>query len=213
MVAILETRDRIQPDSNTQRRRALILAWLTLGSNLIEGLLSVGFAIITNSPALLGFGLDSFVESLSATIIIWRFWRRTEFATDERRERIAVRLVGVSLAVLGVYVVYEAITALYDGRPPVRSAIGMIIGIVSLVVMPALYLLKRRTARALKSHSLATDAKQTLACILLSVALLLGTGLYYVIGFWQADPIAALVIAGFLFYESYNAWTVHELCC
>jgi divalent metal cation (Fe/Co/Zn/Cd) transporter len=198
---------------NDHRRRALTLSYLTFGSNLLEGTLSVGFAIATSSPALLGFGLDSFVESLSATVIIWRFWRVSESAADERRERTAIRLVGVSLAVLGLYVVYEAITALYDKLPPERSAIGMIIALVSIAVMPTLYLLKRRTAAALKSQSLATDAKQTLACILLSVALLLGSGLYYVTGVWQADPIAALVIAAFLLRESYKAWKEQKLCC
>jgi divalent metal cation (Fe/Co/Zn/Cd) transporter len=162
---------------------------------------------------LLGFGLDSFVESLSAVVIIWRFWRISESAADEHRERMAVRLVGVSLAVLGVYVVYEAATSLYAKRPPERSIVGMVIAIISLLLMPTLYWLKRRTAAALKSHSLAADAKQTLACILLSVALLLGTGLYYLAGFWQADPIAALVIAAFLFHESYQIWVKDRLCC
>jgi divalent metal cation (Fe/Co/Zn/Cd) transporter len=91
--------------------------------------------------------------------------------------------------------------------------VGLIIAAVSLITMPTLYLLKRRTADELRSRSLAADAKQTLACVMLSVALLIGTGLHYMIGLWQADPIAGLVIAAYLVREGYEAWSEQELCC
>ena len=191
------------------KSRALTLSYVTVTYNVLEGLIAVAFAILAGSPALLGFGIDSFVESLSGTVMIWRF----SGTGDERRERAAIRLVGVSLILLAVYVAYEAVTSLYFNEPPERSPVGAIIATLSLLVMPVLYVLKRRTARDLGSRSLATDAKQTLACMLLSVALLIGSGLHYVTGFWRADPIAALLIAAYLVREGYEAWKEQELCC
>jgi divalent metal cation (Fe/Co/Zn/Cd) transporter len=189
-------------------RRALLLSYATVLYNVAEGLVSIAFAYLAGSPALLGFGIDSFVESLSGLVMLWRFSRT---AGGELRERAAVRLVGVSLIVLALYVAYEASTSLYYGEPPERSIAGLIIAAVSLVVMPLLYVLKRRTATALDSSSLATDAKQTLACMLLSIALLVGTGLHYTIGLWQADPVAALAIAAYLVREGFGACTEGEI--
>lgn len=189
---------------------ALALSYATVSYNLLEGAVAVGFALASGSSALLGFGIDSFVESLSGTVMIWRFSRA---ADDERKELAAIRLVGLSLMILAAYVAYEAVTALYYREPPDRNPVGLIIAVLSLVVMPALYLLKRRTARALNSRSLAADAKQTLACMMLSVALLVGTGLHYFTGFWQGDPIAALLIAVYLMREGCEALREQELCC
>jgi divalent metal cation (Fe/Co/Zn/Cd) transporter len=195
---------------NKTAKLALLLSYITVAYNVLEGLISVGFAILAGSPALLGFGIDSFVESLSGTVMIWRF---SHFAEDERREQMAIRLVGTSLIALACYVAYEAVTVLYFSESPERSVVAVVIAIVSLVVMPILYALKLRTAAEIKSRSLATDAKQTLACILLSVALLIGTGLHYTAGLWQADPVAALFIASFLVREGYRALTEKDLCC
>jgi divalent metal cation (Fe/Co/Zn/Cd) transporter len=190
--------------------RALALSYATVGYNLLEGLVSVGFAFAAGSPALLGFGVDSFVESLSGMIMIWRF---SEMRDDERREQLAIRLVGISLIMLAAYVAYDATAALYYGDAPTPTIAGLVIAVLSLVVMPTLYVLKRKTARAMHSRSLSADAKQTLACIMLSVALLIGTGLHYTVGWWQADPLAGLLIAAYLIREGYEAFTEQELCC
>ena len=192
------------------RTHALALSYFTVAYNVLEGLVSVTFAIAAGSPALLGFGIDSFVESLSGMVMIWRFSRTSD---DERRELLAIRLTGTSLVILAAYVAYDAIRSLYYVDAPDRSIVGLIIAALSLFVMPTLYLLKRRTAAALQSRSLVIDAKQTLTCIMLSVALLVGTGLHYVAGLWQADPLAGLVIAVYLVREGYKAWTEQELCC
>jgi divalent metal cation (Fe/Co/Zn/Cd) transporter len=195
--------------------RALRLSYFTVIYNILEGVVSVVFASVAGSSALLGFGIDSFVESLSGMIMIWRFSRTSNIsvAANERKEKIGVRLVGLSLAILGGYVIYESSTMLYYSESPARNPAGILVAIVSLIVMPILFVMKRRTAADLQSRSLATDAKQTLACILLSVALLLGSGLHYLFGIWQADPIAGLVIAAFLIREGYKAWTEQDLCC
>jgi divalent metal cation (Fe/Co/Zn/Cd) transporter len=187
-------------------RQALLLSYFTVAYNILEEIMSVVFALLAGSAALLGFGVDSFVESLSGLVMVWRF------RAGEHREQTAIRLVGFALLMLAVYVAYESATQLYFGERPEASPVGIIIALVSLVVMPALFVLKRRTARAVNSRSLLADATQTLGCILLSVALLIGLGLNYLLGWWQADPIAGLVIAGFLAREGYRALKEHELC-
>jgi divalent metal cation (Fe/Co/Zn/Cd) transporter len=164
---------------------------------------------------LLGFGVDGFVESLSGAVMIWRFSRAAaeQPECDEHRERIAVRLVSISLFVLAGYVLYESLERLYYREPPERGLAAIIIATVSIVAMPILYAAKRRTAAAIRSNSLAADAKQTLGCIMLSVALLIGSGTHYVFGVWQADPLAGGLIAAFLMREGYKAWVERDLCC
>src|SRR4051812_49300677 len=198
-----------------QHRAALALSYITVGYNLIEGAVSILFAILAGSSALLGFGVDSFVESLSGIVMIWRFTRTRSLshAEHDERERLAIRLTGASLLILAAYVVYESATMLYFRQIPARSPVGFVIAIVSLVVMPVLYVLKRRTAAAIQSRSLATDAKQTLACIMLSIALLVGSGLHYFFGLWQSDALAGIVIAGYLIRAGIVAWKKQDLCC
>jgi len=191
------------------RRSALWLSIFTVGYNLLEGAVSVLFAALDGSPALLGFGVDSFVESLSGAVMIWRFWRPE---ASNIREQRAARLVGISLVILAAYVAYEAARALIGNRAPDRSLAALVIALLSLAVMPTLFLLKQRIGRNLGSRSLIADSKQTLACMLLSVALLVGTGLNYRWGLWQADPVAALLIALYLVREGYEALTTSEVC-
>jgi divalent metal cation (Fe/Co/Zn/Cd) transporter len=192
-----------------------VLAYVTVGYNILEGVVSIVFARRAGSPALLGFGIDSFVESLSGLVMIWRFARsdQIESAANERRERIAIRLVAMSLIVLSLYVAYESIRKLYYQESLDRHLAGQVIAAVSLITMPILFVAKRRTAAAIESHSLAADAKQTLGCVVLSVALLVGSGLNYWLGWWQADPIAGLLIAAFLAREGWKAWATRDLCC
>src|SRR4051812_9893790 len=123
----------------TYRVSALVLAIVSVAYNVLEGLISVAFAMSAGSPALLGFGIDSFVESLSGLVMLWRF-SRTE--RGETREATAIRLVGVSLIALAAYVAYEAGIALYFREPPERSIAGLVISTLSLVTMPPLYVLK-----------------------------------------------------------------------
>jgi divalent metal cation (Fe/Co/Zn/Cd) transporter len=196
-------------------RHALWLSYFTVAYNIAEGLTSVVFGGLAGSTALVGFGVDSFVESLSGAIMIWRFYGHRDCGPQDhlRREARAVRLVGVALLLLGLYVVYESAVKLYRGEPPERTVVGLVIAVVSLAVMPPLYFAKRRLGRELGSVSLVADANQTLACMLLSVALIMGVGLHFAFNVWQADPIAGLVIAGFLARESWRAIQKHELCC
>src|SRR4051794_21210840 len=118
--------------------RALRLSYFTVAYNVLEGVVSIVFAFAAGSSALLGFGVDSFVESLSGMIMIWRFSRTSNLsnALDERREKVVIRLVGLSLITLAGYVIYESCTMLYFGESPERNPAGLLIAIVSLIVMP-----------------------------------------------------------------------------
>lgn len=191
-------------------RAAFSLALFTVAYNVVEGVVSVFFAVLAGSAALLGFGADSFVESLSGAVMMWRFWH-PHGAHD--RERRAARYVGLSLLVLAAYVTYEAVAALWTAAPPERSLVAIVVAVASLIVMPVLFLLKRRIALSIGSGSLLADSKQTLACSLLSVALLAGTGSNYWLGWWQADPIAGLVIALYLLKEGLEVLKTRDLCC
>jgi divalent metal cation (Fe/Co/Zn/Cd) transporter len=187
---------------------ALGLSIFTVAYNILEGAVSVIFSRLDSSAALLGFGVDSFVESFSGVVMVWRFSKPSE----GHREQVAARLVGVSLLMLAAYVAYEAIAALAGIEHVERSPAGLIISAASLLVMPPLLWAKRRTARQLGSRSLAADAMQTLTCMLLSVALLIGSGMNYCTGIWQADSVAALLIAVFLLREGYEAVMTKEMC-
>jgi divalent metal cation (Fe/Co/Zn/Cd) transporter len=195
-------------------RRALLLSYLTVGYNVLEGLISVIAGTLAGSIALVGFGLDSFVESLSGGVMIWRFTRTDGLSpeAEARREQQAVKIVGYTFFVLGAYVLYESVTKLYFREMPHPTLLGLIIAGVSLIAMPALFYVKYRTGRALGSPSLMADSRQTLACAFLSLALLIGLGLNYWHGIWQTDPVIGLVIVGFLFREGYQALKAGKLC-
>jgi len=196
------------------QRKALLLSYGTVGYNLLEGVVSLAAGAWSGSIALVGFGLDSFVESLSGGVMIWRFARpgRLTPAEEARREERAIRWVGVTFLVLAAYVLYESAKKLWYREAPDPSLVGIIIALVSIVAMPALFWLKHRTGRELGSRSLMADARQTLACFFLSVALLVGLGLNYLGGYWQADPVVGVVIAGLLLKEGYNTLRAGELC-
>lgn len=196
------------------QRRALWLSYLTVGYNLLEGVVSLLAGYLAGSIALVGFGLDSFVESLSGVVMIWRFRPRVTVAPEEeeRREKRAIRLVGWTFFLLAAYVLVESLKKLLYQEAPSPTLLGIVIALISLVLMPLLFFLKYRTAAALGSISLRADAKQTLACACLSLALLVGLGLNYLYGVWQADPIIGLVIAGALVREGYETLKEEKLC-
>ena len=200
--------------SSPLRRNALLLSYFTVGYNIIEGIVSILAGVLAGSIALIGFGLDSFVESLSGSVMIWRF-RKHEQMSEEEEERIeakAVRLIAYTFFILGTYVLYESIKKLYLQEMPDPSLFGIIIAIVSIIVMPVLFYMKYRTGKTINSRSLVADSKQTLVCCILSVALLIGLGLNYLYGFWQADPIVGFVTVIFLIREGYIALREEKLC-
>lgn len=193
-------------------RKALFLSYFTVGYNILEGVVSILAGVIAGSIALVGFGLDSFVESLSGGVMIWRFRQHGKMSEEEEEkiEKKAVKLVGYTFFILGLYVLYESVKKLYFREIPDPSLLGIIIAIISMIVMPVLFFMKYRTGKAIGSRSLVADSKETLACLFLSVALLIGLGLNYLYGLWQADPIVGLVIVVFLFKEGYETLKEEE---
>jgi len=196
------------PDLNA---RALRLSWFTVAYNVAEGIASLLAGGAAGSVALVGFGLDSFVESLSGLVMVWRFGS-VDARDGERRERLAIRLVGWTFVVLGTYVLLDSARKLWLGERPEGTMLGIVITVVSLLVMPALYVAKRRTAEGLASRSLAADSRQTLACMGMSAGVLLGLLLDRYLGFWQADPLVGILIALLLFREGREALTKGTVC-
>ncbi|MGZ5491386.1 MAG: cation diffusion facilitator family transporter [Nitrososphaeraceae archaeon] len=185
------------------RKKAYILSVFTVCYNIIEGIVSIVAGVLSNSIALKGFGIDSFIESISGAVMIWRFKKldRITEEEEEKVEKIAQRFVAISFFILSVYILYESISKLYFKEITEPSIPGLIIIIMSIIIMPILFYLKYRTGRLLDSKSLVADSKETLACLFLSVAVLLGILLNFFHGFWQADPIAGIVIAIYLVIE------------
>ena len=185
------------------KKKALILSYITVGYNILEGVASMIAGYLAGSIALSGFGLDSFVESLSGMVMLWRLRNLADSPDDvkERREEKAVRLIGYTFFILAAYILYESASKLYFNEKPESSLLGIIIAIVSLIAMPALFHQKYRTAQELNSRSLMADSKETLACTMLSASLLIGLGLNYLFGLWWADPVTGLVIVFFLIRE------------
>jgi divalent metal cation (Fe/Co/Zn/Cd) transporter len=190
-------------------RRALRLEYLTVGWNIVEGLIAVAAALAAGSVALLGFGIDSFVESASGSVLIWRLLAERR-ATDEERieqvERRAQRLVAASLMLLAVYIAYDSITSLIGGERPEPSPVGLALAVASLAVMWWLARAKRQVGIALGSRAMTADAFQTDACFWLSLFLLVGIGANALFGAWWADPLAALGMTLFIGREALEAW-------
>lgn len=187
----------------TLQKRALRLAYFTVSYNIIEGIVSILAGSITHSIALVSFGLDSFMETFSGGVMIWRFRRHGQLTKveEERKEKKALKLVGFSFLALAVYVLVEAAQKLVRHEMPQPTLWGIVIAIISIVVMSVLFFFKYQTGKTLNAKSLMADAKQTLACEFLSVTLLLGSGLNFWLGWWWADPVAALIIAVYLLKE------------
>ncbi len=183
-------------------KRGLRLEYFTVGYNILEGLASIISGIIAGSIALIGFGLDSFIESLSGTVLIWRLRSHSDDIEKERRNELkAVKYVAYSFFVLAAYILFEAVKKLYFRKMPEGSLSGIIIASLSLIVMPVLAYQKRKTGEKIGSRALVADSKETIVCIYLSIALLIGLLLNYFLGWWWADPIASLAIIWFLIKE------------
>lgn len=209
MQAQLETRGKVLG-------HALRLEYLTVGWNVVEGTIAVTAALAAGSVALLGFGIDSFVESASGAVLIWRLLaeRRTaDRAAVERLDRRAHQLVGLTLFLLAAYVAVDAALALWNRERPEPSPVGIVLTAISMAVMIWLARAKRRAAAGLGSEALKADAFQTTACFWLSVITLAGIGLNAGLGWWWADPAAALGMTVFLVREGTEAWRGEDCGC
>lgn len=189
----------IRTERETLVRRGRKLAYMTIGWNSLEAIIAVGAGIIAGSIALVGFGVDSIIEVSSGAIILWRL------ASGEHREKLALKLVGVSFLALAAYVAFEAAKSLWFCEAPETTYIGIAIAGLSLVVMPLLARAKRNVARKIKSNAMVADSRQTDLCAYLSAILLVGLILNVLFGWWWADPVAALVMVPIIAKEGIEA--------
>lgn len=187
--------------SRLHRRVRFIVAF-TIVYNVLEAIIAIWAGSVASSAALIGFGLDSVVEVLSAAAVAWQFTR-----TDpERWERATVRTIGIAFFALAAYVTVDAVLALTGVQQVEHSPVGIGIAALSLVVMPALAWFEFRTGRELGSRSVQADAKQLLLCSYLSATVLLGLLLNALLGWAWADSVAALVVAALAIREGVEAW-------
>ncbi len=198
----------IKTDRAHSLRHGRRLEYFTLGWNVVEAAVAIGAGWLAGSIALVGFGVDSLIESTSGAILLWRL---ASPAHDESRERLALRLVGISFFLLAAYVCFEAIKSLLAAELPKASVVGIVLAALSLIVMPLLARAKRRVAANISSHALVADSRQTDICAYLSAILLGGLALNALFGWWWADPIAALIMVPIIVREGFEAWQ-GEVC-
>ena len=175
-------------------RHARTLEYFTIAWNAVEGLVAMVTGVIAGSISLVGFGIDSFIEVTSGSVLLWRMSLDADVRRRERNERRALRIVGPCFLLLAVYIAYESASNLWSKRVPEHSVPGIILACISLIVMPLLSGAKRKAGTALSSTAMHADAKQTEFCAYLSAILLLGLLLNSLFARWWADPAAALVM-------------------
>ena len=184
-----------------QRRIRWIVA-ATISYNVVEAIVAIAAGTVASSAALVAFGLDSTIEVLSAAAVAWQFTRRD----PERWEKGTLRVIAVAFFALAAYVVASSLFALIGRIEVEHSTLGIVITALSLVIMPLLSFAERRAGRELGSATAVADSKQTLICAYLSAAVLCGLLVNSLFGWWWADAIAGLVIAGFAIREGIEAW-------
>ena len=172
------------------------MAWM-----VAEAAVAITAGILASSIALTGFGLDSVIEFFAAIIVVWQLRGK-----GEERETRAVRLIGVTFFALAAYLTAESIHDLVTRARPGESIAGLAITAAALIVMPALAIAKRRTGQALGNRTLISESAESAFCAYTSAAALAGVGLNTVLGWWWADPAAALVIAALAVKEGLAAW-------
>lgn len=193
------------PDRSKLLARGRRLEFLTIGWNLVEAVVSVGAGLLAGSVSLIGFGIDSVIESLSGTVLLWRLSK-----DEDAREGRARKLVAITFFLLAAYVGVGSARALIVGLPPEESWVGIVIAALSLIVMPVLARAKRRVAAGLSSHALVADSRQTDLCAVLSALLLAGLALNAWLGWWWADPVAGLAMVPIIAWEGRRAWRGEE---
>lgn len=195
------------PDAERLTRRGLNLARLTIAYNVVEGVVAVAAGIAAGLVSVVGFGIDSGIETAAAVLVAFRLSARLRHGVaDERRERLTLRLVAVTFFVLAAYVTVEGVRKLVTGETPDSSPLAIGVLVASLVVMPLLARAKYRVGTALRDPLILADAAETRVCVLLSVATLAGLVVFALTGAVWADPVAGFVVAAFAIHEGREAW-------
>jgi divalent metal cation (Fe/Co/Zn/Cd) transporter len=193
-------------------KRGRRLEYFTIVYNSLEGLIALVAGLLAGSIALVGFGFDSLIEVTSGTALLWRLHMDADESRRERIEAVTQRIVGACFLLLAAYVCYDSIKALIWREHPRESIPGIVLAIASVIVMPLLVRAKRKVARGIKSGALMADSKQTELCTYLSAILLAGLLLNALVGWWWADPVAALVMVPIIVKEGIEGLR-GETCC
>ncbi len=193
-------------------RRGRRLEYFTIAWNSLEGLVAILSGLIAGSIALVGFGFDSLIEVTSGAALLWRLSIDSNEEKRERIEAVTLRVVGLCFIALAVYLIYDSGAALLNREAPERSAPGIVLAVASLIAMPLLARAKRRVARGINSGAMFADARQTDFCVYLSAILLGGLLLNALLGWWWADPVAALVMVPIIGKEGVDTLQ-GKTCC
>jgi divalent metal cation (Fe/Co/Zn/Cd) transporter len=188
------------------------LEYFTIGWNTLEGLVAVVAGALAGSISLVGFGIDSFIEVTSGTVLLWRMSVDADAMKREQNEKLSLRIVGVCFLALALYVGYESVSDLVSRKAPEHSIPGIILACVSLVVMPILSRSKKKVATHLGSSAMHADAKQTDFCVYLSAILLIGLILNAMLGWYWADPLAGLIMVPIIAKEGFDGMRARACC-
>jgi divalent metal cation (Fe/Co/Zn/Cd) transporter len=192
-------------------RRARALAWLGIAWHVAEAAIALAAGLAAASVALIGFGADSFIEAAAGCVVLWRFGAaRSASRTAERR---AQQLIALTFFVLAGYVAVEATRSLVGGYEPAGSWAGIALTAFTAAAMPPLALAKARVGAQLRSCATASEGRQNMLCAYLSLGVLAGLAANALLGWWWADPVAALAIAGLAVREGRSAWRGEDACC
>jgi divalent metal cation (Fe/Co/Zn/Cd) transporter len=199
---VTTTQARAEERRGVLQRRIRLIVGVTIAYNFVEAVVAITAGSIASSAALIGFGLDSVIEVLSAAAVAWQFTRRD----PEHWEKGTLRVIAIAFFALAAYVTVSSVFALTIQEQVQHSLLGIIITALSVVIMPFLSFAERRAGRQLGSATAVADSKQTLICTYLSAAVLVGLVANSLFGWWWADAIAGLVIAAFAIREGIEAW-------
>lgn len=197
-------------------RRVRLYNNLTLGWNVVEGVVALTAGILAGSISLIAFGLDSGVEVSTSLVLMWRLAQERRGGCMAESDHRATRAIALCFGALALYVAFEAATQLTAQRPPDVSLPGIVLAGVSVVSMPMLARAKKRLGPVLGSQAVVSESRQTELCAWMSGVVLVGLGLNAVLGWWWADPVAALFLAGFASFEAVRTWRADRLedtCC
>lgn len=188
-------------------RRGIRLEWFSVAWNVAEAFVAITAGFLAGSIALVGFGVDSGIEVVAATALLWRFRKADASATEDehgRAETRALYIVSLTFFLLAAYIGFEAVSALVRREEPESSTVGLVLAVASLVIMPTLAYAKQRTGRELESRALVADAVETWVCAYLSLALLAGVGFNTAVGWWWADPLGALSMLPVILWQGWE---------
>jgi divalent metal cation (Fe/Co/Zn/Cd) transporter len=193
----------------TLHRRALRLEYFTIGWNVVEAVVAISAGIAAGSVALIAFGADSGIEVISAVGLLWRLRKAgpmAPVAEESAAEKRALYVVSITFFLLAAYIGIKAVSSLLQREEPLTSAVGIVLSILSLVIMPVLAFAKQRTGQRMNSRALVADSKETWVCSYLSLALLVGVGAYALLGWWWADPVGAVAMLPIIIWQGWETF-------